>query len=141
MKKSISSVVKAIIKKDGKYLLTKRCDVDNSDPKHHDFWHIPGGVLEFKEDTQDAVIREMREELGVEIEVLRLVPKIFNFIGKHSHGVFIHYICKLKDTEAPIVLNEEASAYGWFTAVEIKDLIRFSDTDEVIAFVEATICE
>ncbi len=44
-----------------------------------DFWALPGGRGEFMEPAQETLKREMREELGVEIHVERLVWAVENF--------------------------------------------------------------
>jgi mutator protein MutT len=61
----IVRVVAAIIRRDGKILITRR-------PDHvhlAGLWEFPGGKVEPDESMQHALTREIREELGVEIEV------------------------------------------------------------------------
>jgi ADP-ribose pyrophosphatase YjhB (NUDIX family) len=43
------------------------------------FWWIPGGRVDMRESSNDALRREMREELGVEIEIGRLLWVLENF--------------------------------------------------------------
>ena len=63
------------------------------------FWSIPGGGLELGESLLDAVRREVREEVGLEIEVLGMV-EIFERILRDGdqrvqyHYVLIDYFCK-----------------------------------------------
>jgi ADP-ribose pyrophosphatase YjhB (NUDIX family) len=78
----------------------------------------------------------MREELGVEIEIVGLLPKIFETVRSDWHALFLCYVCKLKDEDAQITLNNEASDYGWFTPEEIRKLLRYSNTDAVIEEIE-----
>ena len=62
------TVVAAIIKNsNGEYLACKRGDWKTSPGK----WEFPGGKPEQGEELSDALIREIKEELGVEIKVLR----------------------------------------------------------------------
>ena len=59
-----------------------------------DFWSLPGGRCEFLEISKDALMREMREEIGVEIKIIRslyFVENFFNFEGKDYHELSIFY--------------------------------------------------
>jgi len=62
----IVRVVAAIIRRDGQILITKR----PANVHLAGLWEFPGGKVEPDESLQTALIREIREELGVEIEVL-----------------------------------------------------------------------
>jgi ADP-ribose pyrophosphatase YjhB (NUDIX family) len=60
-----------------------------------DFWCLPGGRCEFLEISQDALIREMREEIGVDIKIIRplyFVENFFNFEVKEHHEISIFYL-------------------------------------------------
>lgn len=61
-------------------------------------WSIPGGGLEFGERVRDAVIREVREETGVEIELIGLLD-VFDAIAPGeqrpmAHMVLIDYVAE-----------------------------------------------
>jgi len=55
----------AVIRKGGSYLLEKRSDSDR--------WGFPGGRIEDDESAEDAVIREVREETGLQVTGVRLL--------------------------------------------------------------------
>jgi len=61
--------VGAVIMHEGKLLLVKR-GVEPAKGK----WSIPGGVVELGEMVRDAVIREVREECGLDIEIVVDTP-------------------------------------------------------------------
>lgn len=116
MNQHFQPVVLAVIEKDGKYLFTKRID---EFPAYHDKWQLPGGGMEFAETPEETLRREMREELGVEITSIQLIPFIDIKVRNDWHGIFISYHCQLQDPDAKLFLNEEASEYRWFERSEI----------------------
>lgn len=102
--------------------MTKRAESDPEDAPFHNFWQIPGGGLEFAESPEETAAREAREELGIEIEILSLVPAIYTRVYGNWQGLLIAYLCKMKFPDQQIVINEEASEYRWVTVEEAKQL-------------------
>lgn len=109
-------VVLALIKQNDKFLFTLRHDPGSD---YHDKWQIPGGGLEFAETPEEALHREVREELGVEVKNIKLVPFIDTKVRGNWQGIFISYVCELQEDSQQIVLNEEASEYRWLHIQEI----------------------
>ncbi|MDY7989301.1 (deoxy)nucleoside triphosphate pyrophosphohydrolase [Paenibacillus polymyxa] len=58
-------VTAAIIHNDGEFLITRR----GPDNKHAGKWEFPGGKLEIDETLEECIKREIKEELGIDIEV------------------------------------------------------------------------
>lgn len=85
------TVVAAAIKKNGRYLLGKRPE----GALLGGLWEFPGGKVEEGETHQEALIRELREELGVTVSVGRLLTSVDH---AYSHyGVTIHlYECRIE---------------------------------------------
>jgi NAD+ diphosphatase len=121
MSNFIQPVVVILIKKENKYLLTVRAEEGEKENNFHGYWQIAGGGLEFGESVEECAIREAKEELGVDVEIVRMLPKIYHDTRGRWHGIFIAFECSMKD-DAEIVLNEESSEYGWFTLEEAKKL-------------------
>lgn len=76
-------------------------------------WSIPGGGLEFGERVRDAVIREVREETGVEIDIIGLID-VFDAIAPaddqpRSHMVLIDYVAEWTFGE-PLAGDDAAEA-------------------------------
>jgi len=119
----IKPVVIAIIKKGNKFLLTKRVSFDASDKDFYPYvWNFPGGGMEFGETPQQTLKREMREEIGTEVEVIAFIPKVYTEVRGKWQGLFLCYFCKLKSENSKIITNDEASEYNWFTLEEISKL-------------------
>jgi 8-oxo-dGTP diphosphatase len=62
------TAVDAIIEKNGKVLLVKR-----NFPPFRGKYAIPGGIVEYGETVEAAVVREVREETGLEVEVQEIL--------------------------------------------------------------------
>ncbi|RSD28792.1 NUDIX hydrolase [Mesobacillus subterraneus] len=61
---------------------------------HEQHWALPGGRVEILEDSQTSIVREMKEELGIEIKVDRLLWFTENFFGynnKDYHEIGLYY--------------------------------------------------
>jgi 8-oxo-dGTP diphosphatase len=112
--------VGAAIVRDGKLLIQKRGQkVRNEIGK----WEIPGGGIEYGESHKDALIREVKEETGVEIEVLELL-NIADHINPSikQHWIAAIYLCRIVSGEPRIMEPEKCEELGWFTLEEAKQL-------------------
>ena len=98
-------VVAAIIKKGNLYLVTQR----NKDKYMGLKWEFPGGKVEANETLQEALTREIHEELNININVYE---KIAEERYKDSEiNIVLHYfLCSIKD--GAISLNEH-EAMEW----------------------------
>lgn len=64
------------------------------------FYCPPGGRIEFGELSEEALRREMREELGTEIEnpkLLGVLENLFTFDGQRGHEIVFVYDAELSD--------------------------------------------
>ncbi len=57
---------KAFIVNDGKLLLVKK---SGNDPYHPNEWEVPGGRMKFGEKPEEHIKREVKEEVGLDIEI------------------------------------------------------------------------
>ena len=71
-----------------------------------------GGAIQVNETTEDAVVREVKEELGVTSTVGPLafvVENRFEQAGIHYHNIEFHYLVDLLE-EAPLVMQEDTKS-------------------------------
>jgi mutator protein MutT len=79
-------------------------------------WSLPGGVLEIGETLEQGIVREVREETGLEVEPLKML-EIFERIIRDSQGapeyhyVLIDYICRV--TGGSLRAADDASRVAW----------------------------
>ena len=90
-----------------------------------DYWSLPGGAVETGEKLEQALRREVREETGLEVEILSLV-EIFERIMHDNtgraeyHYVLMDYLCRPAGGE--LCAADDASRVGWFTQPELMNL-------------------
>ena len=99
-------VVAAIIIENGKVFATQR-----GYGEFKDGWEFPGGKIEPGETPEEAIVREIKEELDTEVEVIELLDTVeYDYPTFHlSMGCFI---CKIKSGD--LVLKEHEAA-KWLT--------------------------
>lgn len=68
----------------GRVLLAQR--VDNSIPEATGKWEFVGGNINFGESPEVAVVREVREESGLEVEVVRFIPSVQSIVWDKVNG-------------------------------------------------------
>lgn len=106
--------VEVIIRTDEGILLTLR-----SLESYFGLWHIPGGTLRMRERVEDAAKRIAKEELGVEVEVQKLIGYIEHFSELEERGfgysVGLEMLCRI--TSGQIKLDNQASEYGFFKVI------------------------
>jgi len=77
-----------VVSKKG-FLLTKRAI-----PPFKGMWHIPGGTILFKESINHAVDRIAKEELGIQIRILKHLGVIEYFDDEGRHTISNGYLVK-----------------------------------------------
>lgn len=116
--------VKVIIQNTaGKYLLLTRSE-DYQTIGGGDGWDIPGGRIDASEELQEALRREVREEISVELptdaQPELLAAQDIIVAAKDLHVVRLTYRLTL-DIDV-VTLSGEHTAYRWFTPIELKEL-------------------
>ncbi len=99
-------VVAAIIIRDGKVFATQR-----GYGEWKDWWEFPGGKIEAGECPQEALVREIREELDAEIEVGELIETI-EWDYPDFHLTMHCFVCSL--VSESMHLNEHEDS-AWLT--------------------------
>lgn len=69
----VVDVAAAVVERDGRFLICRRRGVDPDQGGSPGLWEFPGGKREAGETLEQCLVREIREELGCEIEPGRLI--------------------------------------------------------------------
>lgn len=118
-KKTIE-VVAAIIIRDGKLFATQR-----GYGEWKDWWEFPGGKIEPEESQEDALKREIREELATEIEVGTLLSTV-EYDYPKFHLTMHCYLCSIISGELSLLEHEDAR---WLTTDEL-DSVKWLPADK-----------
>jgi 8-oxo-dGTP diphosphatase len=106
-------VAAALVFRDGKLLITQR----HRDAHLGGLWEFPGGKREANETFEQCLVRELREELGIEVSLGELVESLtHDYPEKTVHLRF--YRCRWQQHE-PQSLG--CPAFKWVTAAELQD--------------------
>ncbi|MBI2497102.1 MAG: (deoxy)nucleoside triphosphate pyrophosphohydrolase [Opitutae bacterium] len=106
-------VVCALIERAGRLLLAQR-PVNKHLPLK---WEFPGGKVEPGEEAGAAIVREIREELGCTVSVIRALPR-FPFDYGAVVIEMIPYVCVLA-ADSPEPHPHEHVALAWATPAEL----------------------
>ncbi len=103
--------------------------------KKQNKWLLPGGHILTGETPDEAVVREVSEEVGMRVEVLNppgakrvttlarplAVPFLADVhtVGDHDHCC-LYYLARASDTRPPTISESEVTKCGWFSVSELR---------------------
>ena len=96
--REIRPIVLGIVKKENKILVSEGYD----EVKNKVFYRSIGGGIEFLEDSKEALKREFKEELNIDISVgdfLGIAENIFTYNGKNAHELILFYNVNIKNED------------------------------------------
>lgn len=107
--------VKGIIKKDDRYLVLKRW-VDDRIPDPF-VWEFVDGQLEHGESPDQGVLRQIREQLGVEGAIEKIEYTWSQMLGD-TQCVGIAYLCSVQAEDDSFEMSEEYGGHEWIKREE-----------------------
>ena len=106
-------VTAAIIKRDNRILICQRPEGKSCGL----LWEFPGGKVEYGETGEQCIIREIQEELGITLRVIRKLTDVtFEYPDRTVHLNF--YITEIESGELTL---KEHNAYAWIAQAEISN--------------------
>ena len=132
-KTSLVVVAVALVDRDGRLLVQQRPEGLSM----AGLWEFPGGKLEPGETPEQALIRELEEELAIDVDHACLAPACFasDMIGDR-HLLLLLYVCR-KWRGTPVA--QHASALRWVRPVELQGLHMPPADKPLIGLLEALV--
>lgn len=121
----LNCVGAAILNDAGKVLLQKRADRNT--------WGFPGGVMELGESFSETLKREVKEETGLNVDIIRLIGVYSNYFDQYPNGdkaqpILIFFLCK-KISGDLTVDNDETLELKFFGKEEMPTLVNQQHID------------
>lgn len=122
--KVINVAVKAIIVNgSGEYLIIRKSDMEDINPNTFD---LPGGRINFGEKLEVALKREVKEETGLNIEIVRVSHAWTFTIDDSLQIIGIDFICR--PTSGVLKISNEHTYMKWMQLSEIEEREDIPDT-------------
>ncbi len=111
------SAVKAVIQNQNRFLVISQL------AGRQEFWDIPGGRIQYGESPYDALCREVKEETGLDIEILRPLGVWWFFRADDKDQVICHtFLCRAMHISIDLTKNpdsnEKIGESRWVTKAE-----------------------
>lgn len=126
--KTPSLTVDAIIQTpQQEYILIQR-----KNPPYQNQWALPGGFIEYGETTEEATIREAKEETGLNITLTKLIG-VYSKPNRdpRGHTISIAYLARTNNMDL-LKADSDAQKAKTFTIEEIKNMELAFDHNQII---------
>jgi len=101
------------------------CRISKQVSNHVGFWTLPGGGIDFGEHPEDAMVRELKEETGLDVRASKLAGIDSNLIEddeKSFHGIRIIYHAEQIGGELTNEVHGSTDRCAWWTWEECAGL-------------------
>ena len=117
MNRKYGLTMRGIIKNDAsEILILKRHPKSKTDPE---MWELPGGKVEAGENFTDALVREIKEETNLDVEVGDFCEAVQN---DYSHKRTVQLIMYLDEVKGEVKISDEHTDWMWASLRKIKTL-------------------
>jgi 8-oxo-dGTP diphosphatase len=119
----VETAVGAVVLHDGQMLLVRR----GNEPSEGT-WAVPGGRVEYGETLHEAVVREVREETGVDVAVDRFLGFVERLGdapeggGDSPHFVILDFSAVPLEPSPVPVAGDDALEAAWFDVEDVAEL-------------------
>lgn len=121
-------VVSILLHHDGKILMLQRAN----EPLKG-YWCLPGGYLNYDETPEEAVIRELKEETGIECKIGRLIG-VYR-IDNDPRGINIDIIYEA-EFKSEVNLSDEHKKFNFFSVGQLPEKIAYKHREAINVFIQ-----
>ena len=94
------------------------------------YWTIPGGRVELFQEVEEALKREIKEELGIDIEIIQLLSVTNDIIKEEEqHWVSPQFLCKITNGTPANLEPQKCDEIAWFDLDKIPEKITNTTAD------------
>jgi len=97
------------------------------------YWALPGGRVEVGEEAAATIVREMKEELGEEVEcgqLLHVAENFFDLAGRRNHEIGFYFLVSLAETSGHLdktrsycgIENHLNLEFRWFALADLTSI-------------------
>lgn len=124
----IVAVTATIRRSDGRYLIVKRADHEIA---HPGMWAFPGGKVEGRESIEEALRKEVQEEVGLKALPGKVLLKDAAFTRPDGQTVkVLSFLVEVESDDVQLD-TRDFSDYRWVTAEELGDLNHVGIAEEI----------
>jgi 8-oxo-dGTP diphosphatase len=110
----IIKVTAGVIADNDKVLITRRAPKEN----FAGGWEFPGGKIEVNETPQDCLVRELKEELNIDVSIGKFCTEVTHDYGNMNINLIAYY-CIIVNGKIQVSVHDK---YNW---VKINDLLKY----------------
>lgn len=101
-------------------------------------WETPGGAVDFGEKRENAIKREIKEEFGVDIEIIKPFQTVDEILPKEKqHWVATIFLAKIIGNKKPKIMEpRKCDAIGWFSINNLPTPLSYVTTLDTKAYRE-----
>lgn len=103
--------------------------IKRGQPPRQGQWSIPGGKQEFGETVREAAVREVKEETGLDVELLGLVD-VVDLIAPDAHYTLVDFVAR--PLGGTLQAGSDAASAEWVAVADVPAMKLWDETERII---------